>query len=159
MWSLKKTQKTSTYAENKNLLPTEALNKQGSMGFNVWCYNNSCHPVSFATTRGMFPDHFMRWPGARGRPCHSYHGFYLSSGPGMCHVSAPASLRDLKQGSVKYYPVMDGDDWLVQQNLASLLCFPRFCSSWPEIENGSDIATSDHLGPTLPPHWGLASIF
>ena len=24
-----------------------------------------CRPVSFATTRGMFPDHFMRWPGAR----------------------------------------------------------------------------------------------
>ena len=55
------------------------------------------------------------------------------------------------QGSVKYYPVMDGGDSLVTENPASLLQFlisPVFVPR-PEIENGSDTASSRHLSPSL----------
>ena len=117
------------------------------MGFNVWYYNviiiPSFRPVSFATTRGMFPDHFMRRPGARGGPCHSYRGFYLSSGPDMCRPRVPPRLN---AGISEILPP-NGWRWLASYRKSSFIVISPGFAPWPGIENGSDTATSCPPGP------------
>ena len=63
----------------------------------------------------------------------------------------PASLEGLMQGSVKYYPLMDGGDSLVTENLASLL-FPPVLFPGLKLKMVLTLpGPVDHLGPTRLP--------
>ena len=115
----------------------------------------SCHPVSFATTRGMFPDHFMRRPGARGGPCHSYRGFYLRSGPDMCRPRVPPRLN---AGISEILPP-NGRRWLASYRKSSFIVISPGFAPWPGIENGSDTATSWPPGPHPSPPLGTWEYF
>ena len=152
MWSLKKTQlqTNKTYFRwNKNLLPTQALNKHGGAMSDVMIIS-FCRPVSFATTRGMFPDHFMKWPGARGGPCHSYRGFYLSQ-VRTCAACRPRVPRRLDAGISEILPP-NGWRWLASYRKSRFIVISPGFVPWPEIENGCDTGrTSWPPGPRPSP--------
>ena len=54
------------------------------------------------------------------------------------------------QGSVKYYPLMDGGDSLVTENLASLL-FPPVLFPGLKLKMVLTLRPVDHLGPARLP--------